>query len=572
MKRTALWSELVSTVVLASITPVLASASPQAVTVTTGPDVKVILDNDNVPGGTLTPSFDARNQVQNETSVAISPVDPDILAIGMNDYRYVDPALLPKCALFWQAVAVSLDGGATWNNTLIPGFHGDLSPAGLASPLHELGPIAQGADPVVRFDALGNLYLMAVAFHCDTDGPPDPQSLANGASVVYLTKYAYTPGTPAGESTPNFAGDPPSFTYLSTQIVAQSPVGNGLLPGIFPDWRVVFLDKPWMSFDNSLSSPYFGNLHAAWTPFLGEGFSPPVVFSRSTDGGASFSPPRQISQGGPQSVGVGFGPFTAVAPNGSVLVLHAQGAVIPPMDGMARLRVFRSTDGGAHFSNATMAASFVPLPFFAPGLGPRTPTLPQVVFDDTDSDVVYAAYMALAGSPANADVFVVRSTDGGVTWSAPAKVNDDATKKHQFFPTLAVSNGVLHVAWEDLRESSSSNDPLTNDALHVYYACTGIGGFQFPAFSPNVRITDVATNPQCQIAVLASLGDYNEIAARYEPSTGRHVAHVAWADTRNIPASLCAGPVFDPMTGAVNEVGAANIDVYCDTIVLTPGP
>ena len=55
--------------------------------------------------------------------------------------------------------------------------------------------------------------------------------------------------------------------------------------------------------------------------------------------------------------------------------------------------------------------------------------------------------------PHDADVFVARSVDGGQSWEAPVRVNDDATGRHQFFPTVAVSGGVLHVAWYDLRHS-----------------------------------------------------------------------------------------------------------------------
>ncbi len=133
---------LASLVVLFSLA--LATAA-LAATVTGGADVKVTNDNNNVDGGTPNPGFDAQNRQSNETTVAINPVNPDIVAAGANDYRMVTVT-----GDVWFGLYVSADGGATWFNTLVPGFPSDTSPAGLASPL--LGLDGSG-DPVVRFDS-----------------------------------------------------------------------------------------------------------------------------------------------------------------------------------------------------------------------------------------------------------------------------------------------------------------------------------------------------------------------------------------------------------------------------------
>src|SRR5512136_2737706 len=61
----------------------------QASHVIAGVDVKVTHDNNNVDGGTPNPGFDAQNRQSNETTVAISPINPDIVAVGANDYRLV---------------------------------------------------------------------------------------------------------------------------------------------------------------------------------------------------------------------------------------------------------------------------------------------------------------------------------------------------------------------------------------------------------------------------------------------------------------------------------------------------
>lgn len=556
----------ISALLVGSVLPVCliafqsAAAQGQSVSVTTGTDVKVTVDNNNLPGGTPTPSLDARNGPQNETSVAVSPANPRVIAVANNDFKLLDLAQFP-CFHYWLGLNVSSDGGATWYNTMIPGFPGDTSPAGLASPLNAK---SNAPDPVARFDAAGNLYVAGVADYC-APGKPDAGALAD-AAVIFVARYAYTPGSPAGVSTPNSAGNPPNFTYLSTTIVDSAPVGEGVHPPGFDGGWPSDLDKPAVAIDNSRTSPYFGRIYITWTPFPGKGYGTPVLIARSTDAGATFSKPHQISQGGPESVGCGFAAYNAIAPDGTILVLWPK-CTNAPNPGLTQIQVMRSTDGGVHFSNPVTAATFPTLPGLPAGLTFRTPTLPQIVFDDTNSQIAYIAYMAPNGSPANADIFVVRSTDGGVTWGSPVKVNDDATMKHQLFPTLTCSHGALHVAWFDFRESANGQDPTaTNDVVHVYYAYSNLGGVSYPAFSTNVRVSDVGSNQYCSIVALAGFWDYIEIAARFEAATGKHFVHVAWPDTRDIPPSQCMPAVFDPF----GTLGGSNINLYADVIVLAP--
>ena len=103
-----------------------------------GVDVKVTNDNNNVDGGTPNPSFDAQNHQGNESTISISPTNPNIVAAGANDYGMVTVA-----GDVWLGVYVSADGGVTWFNTMVPGFPSDTSAAGLTSPL--LGLDASGA-------------------------------------------------------------------------------------------------------------------------------------------------------------------------------------------------------------------------------------------------------------------------------------------------------------------------------------------------------------------------------------------------------------------------------------------
>jgi hypothetical protein len=552
-----------------------ASAPSSGPRIREGKDVKVTLDNNNEDGGTPTPSFDAENRQSSETSVAISPADPNIIAIAAMDSRM---ASLSAPSWLWLGLYVTDNGGRTWFNTMVPGFPTDTSPAGLASPLKGLDVTF---DPVVRFDAEGNLYLAGIG----NDRVFDPGDTSDD-NLAFIAKYSFTPDSPGGASTPNSAANPPNFTYAFTTIVAQGAV-------VFsnPDQNPIlytgkFFDKEWIAIDNSPESPCFGNIYYAIARLNSSSSHPHAVFSRSTDGGVTFSQPNEFVQGdGPASAASGGGANFALAPDGTIHI--AVTAVISNADPSASefdptvsdVRVVRSDDCGEHFAQPVLVAKYPRVPReFAPGLTFHTATFPWIVLDDTDPDVLYVSFMAMDGSPANADVFVARSTDGGATWEAPVKVNDDATRKHQIFPTIAAGDGALHVGWYDFRDSPNPDDPAaTNDLLNVYYAVANTRDSAYLDFSPNVKITDVGHQPNCRtVAGLYSLGvvegiaafhgDYIELAARFD---GRnHIVHFAWADNRDIPEEECD---LDSAPGpASNSIGNRNQNIYADTIVVAP--
>src|SRR5919106_1123163 len=446
---------------LAVVISLIVSTTVFAGHATDGPDVKVTNDNNNVDGGIPNPSFDAQNRQSNETTVSISPVDPDIVAAGGNDYRMVTVT-----GDVWLGVYVSDDGGTTWFNTFVPGFPSDTSSAGLASPL--LGLDASG-DPVVRFDAEGNLYVAAIAFNRNFDQPDRPVD-----NLVYVARYDYTPGTPGGTSPPNAAADPPNFTYAGTTVVKRGAVGFAV-PGVV-GFAGRFTDKEWMEVDTNSpeASPCAGNVYVAYTDFRGGSGTSPIMFSRSTDGGARFSHTATISTGGSSGTPHNQGADIAVGPDGTIYVPY--GAFQGGGNAFNGIAIVKSTDCGRKWSQPVLVGPYNDSQ--APGVAFRTPAFAFVAADDTAPNVVYVAYQSLAG---DYDIYVQRSTDAGSTWGAPVQVNEDPGARHQIFPTIDVSNGALHVAWYDFRLSTTAS----NEALDVFYASTNTAGDAYPTFSHN---------------------------------------------------------------------------------------
>ena len=526
-----------------------------------GPNTKVTDDNNNVDGGfaNVTPSKDAQNRQSNETTVSISPAASpvtgqvgDIVAEAANDYRMV-----PHTADTWMPIYLSFDGGTTWfgsppfphgYNTMIPGFPTDTSAAGLASPL--LGLDGAG-DPVIRFDRSGNLLVGGIAFNRNFDPGERPLD-----TVSFVARYQYTPGTPATASTTTSAGSPPHFTYQGTSIVDRGAIGFAV-PGVV-GFAGNFTDKPWMEVDlNSPSaSACSGNVYFADTNFHGARGSSPVVFSRSTDGGATWSSPRTISTGGQQGASHNQGADIAVAPDGTVYVAFEAFS----QQGLDTINLVKSTDCGSHWTQPVIVNT-IDAPQ-APGVAFRTPTFAFVATDTTDSSLVYVAYQSFAG---DYDIYAQRSTNGGASFGSAVQVNDDPGARHQVFPTIEVSNHALHVAWYDFRNSTTP----TNEALDVYYSCTNCNGMSWPTFDASTRVTNVSHNPECRMfggGTVAFHGDYNELDAFWNGTSS--IVHVAWADNRDVPTAEC--DLSDDPGPASNNIGNRNQNIYEATLVVGP--
>ena len=72
------------------------------------------------------------------------------------------------------------------------------------------------------------------------------------------------------------------------------------------------------------------------------------------------------------------------------------------------------------------------------------------------NDVVHLVYAQHGTGADPGDVYYIRSTDSGVTFSAPFKLNTDSTTRPQWQPNLSVSPaGTLFATWYDARESTS---------------------------------------------------------------------------------------------------------------------
>ena len=115
------------------------------------------------------------------------------------------------------------------------------------------------------------------------------------------------------------------------------------------------------------------------------------------------------------------------------------------------------------------------------------------------------------------DVMFARSTDGGQSFSAPQRINDDPVNpnKWHWFGTLAVApNGRIDSVWFDSRNAANNTDS------QLFYSYSTDGGV---TWSPNVGASDAFT-PFEGYPVQNKIGDYITIVS---DNTGGNVAYSA---------------------------------------------
>ncbi len=302
-------------------------------------------------------------------------------------------------------------------------------------------------------------------------------------------------------------------------------------------------DKQWMAIDRS-SSPGAGHLYEIWRDIPGANLFTPNVFSRSIDNGASWQNPIQV----PGSPEIG---TLAVGPDGELYVVGF-------ISGDTRGFVAKSTDA----SNALVTPSFtqtslVPLggtlTLFA-GVNPQGLSGQLcVAVDHTSGPRRGWVYMVVSVNPPGADsldTFFIRSTDGGVTWDAPVRLNDDVGTAVQWFGAMSVSeSGRIDVIWNDTRDLGVPNSAL-------YYTFSYDGG---TTWAPNEQLTQTF-NHSLGYPQQNKMGDYIEIDS---DDSGADIAMTAtFTGGQDVYYIRVDNPVCQPTSG--RDCNGNGLDDACE--------
>ena len=257
-------------------------------------------------------------------------------------------------------------------------------------------------------------------------------------------------------------------------------------------------DKHWVAYD-----PENSIIYLTWTEFDEYESKKPedssrIVFARSLDRGASWTEPVRISYFNGDCLDNDLtveGAVPAVGPNGELYITWT---------GPKGLVFQKSLDGGMTWMNReqVIAEHFGGWTINIPGIY-RANGLPILHCDRSEGPNKGTLYLNWCDQKAGSDdtdVWLMKSTDGGETWSERIRVNQDGPGKHQFFTWMTVdqSSGYLYFVYYDRR-----NHPgIETD---VYAAISRDGGSTFQ----ELKLTDTPFKPnQSQF-----FGDYLNIAA-----------------------------------------------------------
>ena len=247
-------------------------------------------------------------------------------------------------------------------------------------------------------------------------------------------------------------------------------------------------DKHWTVLNQANNEIYM-----TWTQFDAYDSDDPkdtsiIVFSKSADQGLTWSDPLRISKYGGDCVdgdNTVEGAVPAVGPNGEIYVTWA---------GPRGLVFQKSLDGGKTWLEEEVQIQRqyggwdlkIPGIYRANGL----PILKCDLSNGPNRGTLYLNWCDQKNGEDDTDSWLLKSTDGGETWSERIKVNQDTAGNHQFFTwiTLDQSTGYLYFVYYDRRNHSDTK-------TDVYISTSRDGGETFidtrvsqSPFTPNENL------------------------------------------------------------------------------------
>jgi hypothetical protein len=301
-----------------------------------------------------------------------------------------------------------------------------------------------------------------------------------------------------------------------TAMVAHSTDGGitWATPAVAVDPGLGGSDKEWLAQDNNPSSPYYHRMYISWTNFSA---GPSFVEKWSSDNGATWNPSP-----GTNYVRVSYGTYDnccqfsmpVVLPNGNVIVTWNSDPVIA---------VGKSTDGGQTFINPNVAGPIIVGVNGVPGSLWRLNTIPATTVSPATGTLVTTWADGRNGKD---DIYFSRSTDGGTTWSAAARIPHNAAgSSYQVEPWVsAAPNGRFDVIWYDDRDF-----PSALNTFNIYASHSTDDGATWTG--PDEQVSDASTD--LNIGIPHGSG-WNSAAGDYINVTSMNdTAYAVWTDTRS---------------------------------------
>ncbi|HLP28582.1 MAG TPA: exo-alpha-sialidase [Candidatus Didemnitutus sp.] len=416
---------------------------------------------------------------QNESSIAVNPRNPRQLIGSAVDYRLNSST--------WAYY--STDAGATWENLTL----------GTA----RIGWTSSN-DPSVCFDHNGKGYLVYGGFKREGN----VQFGENGIFISSTTDGGKTWGM--------------KHTAVIIHTGQQTADSS-------------FEDKYYIHADTASSSPNRGHLYIPWKRVVNRDSSTQIVISKSTDQGATWSAPVNVSDRFPRtSEDTTFGqsfPLARTGPDGSVHLVWNSGTE-------DALRYARSMDGGTTWTAPRIIHTYKPFGTKSTINGQtnsrvkgivRAECYPTLTVDNTGGTRNGWLYLTWAADN-YPNVYFSRSTDNGTTWS-PARIVHSDTTNDQFWSWISLdpTSGEIAIMYSD------SRDDVDNILVNTYVSWSSDGGTTWIDRRVGDDVNDLRRNP-FQGNTFA--GDYSGC------DFYNGIVYPSWVDMRNTYVNPADNDVF----------------------------
>jgi hypothetical protein len=375
-----------------------------------------------------------------EPNVAVNPTNPaNVVGVWMQDR-------------FRGLVAgVSLDGGATWRQVVLPG---------LTRCTGAQADFDYAFDPWVSFGPDGALYLSASVF-------------GDAGAGGILASTSTDGGLTWSDPVPLIAEIDPMVEDHGDSITAD-PTDKDLVYGV------------WTHFP---APKHKAAVHG------------PAYFAQSSDGGATWQRARRIFDPGPNRLTTGN--HIVVLPNGALVDGFTLVAVGIADQGQVQssVAVIGSTNRGRSWSAATIVDRLQTVGTTDPETGDPVASgnLLTDLTVDPASGRLYLVWQDARFNAGQADGIALSSSgDSGRTWTKPVKVNATPTdipldNQQAFTPSVEVAaDGTVAVSYSDLRHNDPAAPLLTDRWLVHCHPTAKTACTTSAAFGNEVRLTDAS--------------------------------------------------------------------------------